>query len=114
MAKMRLYGCSSPEVCLEKGKRIRRQMDAVGMHEPISITIREGKRSVPEEIFAPNGVRYSPTSQQIFVLVTDTSDGLSVYEFDLMKIMRDKNARQQIKELIIKTNAQSNDFRIKR
>jgi hypothetical protein len=46
--------------------------------------------------------------------VTDTSDGLSVYEFDLMKIMRDKNARQQIKELIIKTNAQSNDFRIKR
>lgn len=113
MAKMRFYGCSSPEVCLEKAKRIRGQMDAVGMHEPIGITIREGKRSVPEEIFAPNGVRYSPTSQQIFVLVTDTSDGLRVYEFDLMKIMRDGAARKQLEQLIMQTNAQSNDFGIK-
>jgi hypothetical protein len=113
MAKMRLYGCSSPEVCLEKAKRIREQMDAVGMHEPIGITIREGKRSVPEEIFAPNGARYSPTSKEIFVLVTDTSEGLIVYEFDLMKIMCDGAARKQLEQLIIQTNAQSNDFGIK-
>ncbi len=114
MAKMRLYGCSSPKICLEKAKRIRGQMNAVGMHEPVGITIREGKRSVPKEIFAPNGQRYAATSKEIFVLVRDTSDGLNIYEFDLMKIMCDEDARQQIKELIIKTNAQSNDFRIKR
>ena len=117
MAKMRLYGCSSPEVCLEKAKRIRGQMNAVGMHEPVSITIREGKRSVPEEIFAPNGQRYAATSKEIFISVHESdfsNNTRELYEFDLMKIMCDKDARQQIKELIIKTNAQSNDFRIKR
>lgn len=114
MAKMRFHGCLNPEVCLEKTKRIRGQMDAVGMHEPVGITIREGKRSVPEEVFAPNGQQYAATSKEIFVLVTDVSDGLNIYEFDLMKIMCDKDARQKIKELIVKTNAQSNDFRMKR
>jgi hypothetical protein len=111
IAKMRYYGCSNPEVCLDMSKRIHRQMNAVGMHEPVGITIREGKRSVPKEIFAPNGQRYAATSKEIFVLVRETSDGLKLYEFDLMKIMCDENARKQIKELVIKTNARSNSFR---
>jgi hypothetical protein len=113
MAKMRMHGCSSPEVCLEEAKRIRGEMHAGSKREPVSIMIREGKRSVAsvsKKIFAPNGQRYAETSKQIFVLVSDTSDGINSYEFDLMKIMCDKDARKQIKELIIKTNAQSNAF----
>jgi hypothetical protein len=115
MAKMRLYGCSSPKICLEKAKRIRGQMNAVGMHEPVGITIREGKRSVPKEIFAPNGQRYAATSKEIFISVREsdfTNNTYELYEFDLMKIMVDKDARKQLRELIRTTKAQSNDFGI--
>jgi hypothetical protein len=115
MAKMRFYGCSSPEVCLEKAKRIRGQMDAVGMHEPVGITIREGKRSVPKEIFSPNGHRYAATSKEVFILVRSSdfeNNTREIYEFDLMKIMVDKDARKQLRELIRTTKAQSNDFGI--
>ena len=83
------------------------------MHEPVGITIREGKRSVPKEIFSPNGHRYTATSKEIFIVVHTfdfENDTRELYEFDLMKIMVDKNARKQLKDLIIKTKAESNEF----
>jgi hypothetical protein len=118
MANMKVNGCQNPEICLAESKRIDREMVAVTTG--LFIGIREGVRSAPEGVSPSSGQPYSPTSDQIFVRVTDVSrklDGkrtVDTYEFDLIKLLDDQGARKQIKSLIIKTNAQSNDFRIKR
>jgi hypothetical protein len=109
MARLRVKGCSNPEAYLKNIKRIRN--DIGGMHQSVRVKIREGKVLLPEGRFSPSGHLITPTANEIFVLVFDFSDdGLDAYEFDLMKIMCNKDARQQIKELIVATKAQSSDF----
>ena len=109
MARLRVKGCSNPEAYLKNIKRIRNDID--GTHQSVGVKIREGKVLLPEERFSPSGHLITPRAKEVFVLVRDFSDdGLDSYEFDLMKIMCNKDARQQIKELIVATKAQSSDF----
>jgi hypothetical protein len=115
MAKLRIKGCPDPEAHLSNAKRIRGWLSAVGMHEPVSIRIREGISSPPDQSLAPEGVTLTPTATEMFILVRSydfENNSREIYEFDLMKIMVDKDARKQLRELIRTTKAQSNEFGI--
>jgi hypothetical protein len=113
MAKLRIKGCSDPEAHLSNAKRIKGWLTAVGEHEPVSVRIREGVGLPPDQSLAPKGVKLTPTATEMFILVrsSDFENNIrEIYEFDLMKIMVDKDARKQLRELITKTKAQSNEF----
>ena len=115
LAKLRIKGCPNPEAHLSNTKRIRGYFSAVGLHEPVSIQIREGISSPPDQSLAPEGVTLSPTATEMFILAHETdfsNNTYELYEFDLMKIMCDKDTRKQLKDLIRTAQAQSNDFGI--
>jgi hypothetical protein len=113
MTKLRIEGCPNPEAHLNNAKRIKGWLTAVGEHEPVSVRIREGVSLPPDQSLAPEGVTLTPTATEMFILVRSSdfeNDSSELYEFDLMKIMVDKDARKQLKELIIITKAESNEF----